>query len=122
MEQVEQGRVEKRTVARTEAYLAMMEQRRSGLAAEFARIFPRPLPFAGELGCGTGHFLTAYAQAHPEKLGIVEDIVGERIARAVRKRDRARLSNLHFVHAEARLFLEYFPKASRSRSYSSSFP
>lgn len=65
--------------------------------------------FLWEVGCGHGHFLTAYAAAHPDKTCIGIDLVGERIERALRKRDRAQLTNLHFVRAEARLFLESLP-------------
>jgi tRNA (guanine-N7-)-methyltransferase len=61
------------------------------------------------VGCGHGHFLTAYAAAHSEKTCIGVDLVGERVARALRKRDRAGLTNLHFVQVEARLFLETLP-------------
>jgi tRNA (guanine-N7-)-methyltransferase len=62
-----------------------------------------------ELGCGHGHFLTAFAQAHPEKLCVGIDIMSDRIERAQRKRDRAKLDNLIFLRAEARLFLEVLP-------------
>ncbi len=65
--------------------------------------------FTWEIGCGHGHFLTAYAQAHPKETCIGVDIVSDRIERAVRKRDRAKLANLHFLHADARLFLEQLP-------------
>jgi tRNA (guanine-N7-)-methyltransferase len=41
------------------------------------------------------------------------DIIGERIIRAIRKRDRARLKHVHFFHAEARLFLEALPASVR---------
>ena len=37
----------------------------------------------------------------------------DRIRRATRKRDRARLGNLHFIQAEARLFLETLPSEIR---------
>lgn len=94
---------------RSAAYLAKMERRRSDLAAQLGRIFPQRANFTWELGCGHGHFLTAYALEHPDKLCVGIDIVGERIERAERKRDRAKLKNLFFVHAEARLFLDVLP-------------
>lgn len=86
-----------------------MEDRRRGLRDRFVPIFSHNQSFVWEIGCGHGHFLTAYAQAHPEHLCIGVDIVSERIERAIRKRDRAGLPNLHFIHAEARLFLETLP-------------
>jgi tRNA (guanine-N7-)-methyltransferase len=92
-----------------------MEARRNDLRDRFAAIFPPGTPprFTWEIGCGHGHFLTAYAQAHPNEICIGVDIVSERIERAVRKRDRAKLANLHFIHAEARLFLETLPAEAR---------
>jgi tRNA (guanine-N7-)-methyltransferase len=96
---------------RTAQFLAMMEDRRRDLRERQARILPpgADARFTWEIGCGHGHFLAAYAQAHPSETCIGVDIVSERIERALRKRDRARLANLHFIHAEARLFLETLP-------------
>lgn len=98
---------------RTTAYAAKMEHRRSQLAETFNRILRPNTAFVWELGCGHGHFLTAYAHAHPDRLCIGIDLVSERITRALRKRDRAQLSNLHFVQAEARLFLETLPASAQ---------
>jgi tRNA (guanine-N7-)-methyltransferase len=41
------------------------------------------------------------------------DLVGERIERAIRKRERAALPNLHFIRAEARLFLQALPAGAQ---------
>ncbi|MCX6956904.1 MAG: tRNA (guanosine(46)-N7)-methyltransferase TrmB [Verrucomicrobia bacterium] len=94
---------------RTAQFLAMMEERRRDLRERHARVLPPKTTFTWEIGCGHGHFLTAYAQAHPQEICIGVDIVSDRIERAVKKRDRAKLANLHFIHAEARLFLETLP-------------
>lgn len=95
-----------------------MAARRRDLRACLANILPPRTRFTWEIGCGHGHFLTAYAQAHPHELCVGIDIVSERVGRAVRKRDRARLPNLHFIHAEARLFLEMLPaEATFSRLF-----
>jgi tRNA (guanine-N7-)-methyltransferase len=94
---------------RTDRYLATMDQRRQGLRDDFARILTGRSDFVWELGSGHGHFLTAYAEAHPARLCLGIDLVAERVERATRKRDRARLANLHFIRAEARLFLEMLP-------------
>jgi tRNA (guanine-N7-)-methyltransferase len=99
--------------ARTAQFLAMMEERRRDLRARFSLILPTGQPFVWEIGCGHGHFLTAYAQAHPHETCVGIDIVSERIERANKKRDRAKLANLHFLHAEARLFLETLPAEAR---------
>jgi tRNA (guanine-N7-)-methyltransferase len=95
------------------AHLAEMAARRAVLRTALARILPSGGgPIIWEIGSGHGHFLTAYAAAHPQELCLGIDIVGERIERANRKRDRAKLANLHFLHAEARLFLEVLPAAA----------
>ena len=100
-------------LAGTENYRAILARRRKGLADQLSRIFNDANTFVLEIGCGHGHFLTAYAQAHPSKLCVGIDIATERIDRALRKRSRARLHNLHFIQAEARLFLETLPAGLR---------
>ena len=93
-------------------YLALREERRCDLRALMLQALPRQGSFVWEVGCGHGHFLTAYGEAHPEKSCIGVDLVGERIERALRKRDRAKLPNLHFIRTEAALFLETLPAES----------
>jgi tRNA (guanine-N7-)-methyltransferase len=91
------------------AHLALIAQRRADLRAALARVLPPAARLVGEIGSGHGHFLTAYAAAHPGKLCIGIDLIGERVARATRKRDRAALPNLHFFQAEAHDFLNALP-------------
>lgn len=98
---------------RTVEHRARMAERRRGLAAELERILPPSGVFVFELGCGHGHFLDAYAAAHSERVCVGIDISSERIERALKKRDRGRRTNLHFLRAEARLFLEVLPTAAR---------
>lgn len=89
-----------------------MDRRRQELGETFARVLATQTEFVWELGSGHGHYLTAFAAAHPERLCLGVDLVAERIERATRKRDRAQLANLHFIRAEARLFLEMLPPAA----------
>jgi tRNA (guanine-N7-)-methyltransferase len=49
-------------------------------------------------------------------------LVAERIERALRKRDRAKLSNLHFIQADARTFLETLPLGTNSDAIFVLFP
>jgi tRNA (guanine-N7-)-methyltransferase len=101
-------------MALTEKYVSILEQRRATLRQQLESILPKTAAdFVWEVGSGHGHFLTAYATANPDRLCIGIDLVGERIERAVRKRDRAKLPNLHFIRAEARLFLETLPAEAR---------
>lgn len=95
-------------------YSAVLAERRDSVRAQLAKILsPDRARFLWEVGCGHGHFLAAYAAAHPDTLCIGVDIESDRIARADKKRDRARLTNLHFIRAEARLFLDALPSNAR---------
>jgi tRNA (guanine-N7-)-methyltransferase len=94
---------------RTAEHLARIKQRRSDLQDKITAMLPRGAIFVCEIGCGHGHFLTAYASAHPTRLCVGVDISGERIGRALRKRDRAKLANLYFIQADAGDFLDALP-------------
>jgi tRNA (guanine-N7-)-methyltransferase len=94
---------------RTAAYRALLASRRNALVEQLTCLFPLPRDFVWELGSGHGHFLNAYAAAHPSEVCVGIDIIGERVERALRKRNRAQLANLAFFHAEARLFLDALP-------------
>ena len=91
----------------TEKYLNIIQGRREGLRRDLAPLFPGPAErdFTWEVGCGHGHYLTDYAAAHPAERCVGIDLLADRIVRANRKRDRAGRPNLHFLQAEARLFL-----------------
>ncbi|MFA5265765.1 MAG: SAM-dependent methyltransferase [Opitutaceae bacterium] len=103
-------------------YLALMAKRRKALQDELAAIMPRNAKFVWEIGSGHGHFLTAYAEAHKDQLCVGVDIIIERVRRGDKKRDRAELKNLHFVRAEARLFLDVLPDDARFASIYVLFP
>lgn len=109
------------SVAYTPKFEKLLQERRATLQGEIA-----PFANAGaivlEVGCGHGHFLTAYAAAHPERVCVGIDLIGERIERAIKKRDRARLPNLHFVQTEGRLFLETLPADLRLSAVFILFP
>ncbi len=64
-----------------------------------------------EIGCGHGHFLAAYAAAHPQRYCVGIDIAGGRLERARKKSSRAALDNVSWIHSEALLFLECLPGA-----------
>ena len=97
----------------TPDYRTRMQQRRELLLATLESILPAPSPLTLELGCGHGHFLTAYAKTNPSKVCIGIDIVRERIERALRKRHRAQLKNLHFIHTEGNMFFDTVPDGTR---------
>jgi tRNA (guanine-N7-)-methyltransferase len=108
--------------ARTAEHLARLEQRREALRTRLGDLLAPAPRFVWEIGCGHGHFLAAYALAHPAVVCIGIDIVRERIERAERKRERARLHNLHFLLAEAAMFLEVLPVNARPTDIFVLFP
>jgi tRNA (guanine-N7-)-methyltransferase len=95
--------------ARTAAYRAKLEERRENLRAEMAAILPQGGPFVLEVGAGHGHFLTAFAAAHPTRVCVGIDLEKDRVTRSLRKKDRADLKNLHFLQGDAGMLLEVLP-------------
>lgn len=89
------------------AVLAQTRQRQAAHAAALAAFLTDPqAPITLEIGCGHGHFLTAYAVAHPQEPCVGLDLIGFRIERAKRKQRLAGLQNTCFLKAEAFEFLE----------------
>ena len=90
-------------------FVEHMTQRRATLRAELAALLPANAAIVLEIGSAHGHFLVRYAGEHPQKLCVGVDLRGERVDRAKRKADRARLPNCHFIRAEARELIECLP-------------
>ncbi len=105
-----------------DAYVTLLDERRRELSEQLAPILATTSNFVCEIGCGHGHFLTAYAAAHPNQVCVGLDQVSERVERAQRKRERARLRNLHFLRTEARLFLATLPEHARIAALFLLFP
>ncbi len=66
-----------------------------------------------EIGCGKGHWLSAYAAANPSELCVGIDLISERIRDAQRRAKNRNAANAHFVKAEAFEFLEAMPRDAR---------
>ena len=94
-------------------YPAVLAARRADLRALLAPRLAGVRTLTLEIGCGHGHFLTAYAAAHPGRRCLGLDIANDRVERALRKRNRARLVNLDFVHADADDLLAALPEEIR---------
>jgi tRNA (guanine-N7-)-methyltransferase len=94
---------------RTADYLARRDTRLAELKATLREVLRGKTHLTLEIGCGHGHYLTAYAVAHPETFCLGIDLLKDRIARATRKRDRARVQNLAFLEAEATELLAVLP-------------
>lgn len=63
-----------------------------------------------EFGCGHGHWLTAYAEAHPGQQCFGIDLISARVRKSHAKRERFGLRNVHFLKAEATELLEAWPE------------
>lgn len=92
---------------------AITESRLAELRERLAPLFKTPLPVTLEVGSGHGHFLTAYAQAHPDKFCIGIDLLPDRLARSERKSNRAGLANIAWLRADVNLFIEALPADTR---------
>ena len=90
-------------------FVEHVTQRRAALRAELAALVPPTASLVLEIGCGHGHFLARYSAEHPGKLCVGVDVINERIGRARRKAERAKLRNCHFIRSEARELIESLP-------------
>ncbi len=91
-------------------YLQRQAQRVAGLRSELEQRFPDPAAVTLEIGCGHGHFLTAFAEQHPQVNCIGIDLVSRRIRKANAKRDKRGLDRLLFIKADVREFLMAWPE------------
>lgn len=90
-------------------FIEHVAQRRAALRTTLAGILFPPVAITLEIGSGHGHFLARYAADFPQTLCVGVDMIGERIQRAKRKAERAKLANCHFIQAEARELLDALP-------------
>ena len=78
-----------------------------------ADIFALSQNISLEIGCGKGHWLSAYAAANPDELCVGIDLISERVRDSQRRAKNKNASNAHFVKAEALEFLEAMPRDAR---------
>ena len=86
---------------------ADIRRRREALAEACGQLPAEALTL--EFGCGHGHYLTAYAEAHPGEVCCGIDLVSRRIRKAKDKAHKRGLERLYFLKAEVREFLELLP-------------
>lgn len=91
------------------AHLSLQRERTAALRASIEAAFPPGAPIALELGCGHGHWLTAFAEAHPDRAFLGLDLISHRIRRALAKKEKRGLDRLHFLKGEARELLTAWP-------------
>jgi tRNA (guanine-N7-)-methyltransferase len=97
-----------------EIFEAVQSERRAALRSALAEFLPPSgAQLVLEIGCGNGHFLTAYASAHPDQLCVGIDLKLQRIGKGLRKCQQAALSNLHFLRGDVNNFLHELPADAR---------
>ena len=93
---------------RPEVYEKILK-RRQALKEVFGEKLSNVTQFTLEIGCGHGHFLTAYGQDHPKELCIGIDVNKGRIYKALRKSGRTNLGNVLFFECDSMEFLNLLP-------------
>jgi tRNA (guanine-N7-)-methyltransferase len=99
--------------ARSLAHFTRTTERRAALDEKVADVLREHDRITLEIGSGHGHYLNAYAAAHPEQFCVGIDIILDRFERSEKKRRRAALHNLVFLRAEALEFLAAFPTTTK---------
>ena len=102
--------------------IAEVNQRKQQLAQKCADLFVDNPSATLEIGCGHGHFLAAYAQAHPETFCVGIDLVSKRIEKANLKKTKQGIDNLHLLKAEVSEFLDGLASAVVFQSIFMLFP
>ncbi len=92
---------------------AIHRQRVTALRAQLVTVPLDHPDLTLEIGCGHGHYMAAYAAAHPAEHCIAIDIIVERLEKCERKAARAGLTNVTWLRAEAADLLEALPRETR---------
>lgn len=95
--------------AQYEEVLAAVHERREALHQHLHKLYPDPCALTFEAGCGHGHYLAAYAAAHPEETCLGIDLVTKRVEKANRKVEKRDLHNARFLKAELHECLACLP-------------
>ena len=80
------------------------------IAKECERVFEKSKSITLEIGCGKGHYLSAYAVAFPQETCVGIDLISERVRDSQRRAKNKNAENAFFFKAEAFEFLEALPR------------
>lgn len=94
-------------------FLLRKEERQTALSRLLLDKLPDGEAIHLEIGCGHGHFLTAYASQHPDQLCLGIDISSRRIRLATEKCAKRNLPRLIFLKAEVAELLNVLPERTR---------
>lgn len=93
-----------------EKHLQEVLKRRRALEIQCAGELAGKSRIVLEIGCGHGHFLTAFGQAHGDRFCLGIDLLSRRIRLANEKKNKRGLSNLLFIKAEGIEILNAMPE------------
>lgn len=102
--------------------MAKVAARQQELRQTCATLVPQDGPTVLEIGCGHGHFLAAYAAAHPDTFCLGIDLVTKRVEKGRSKAEKRGLEHVHFLKAEVQEFLECLPEETRFNRIFMLFP
>lgn len=91
------------------AYLRQIHCRIESLKEDVRKILANTRTLTLEFGSGHGHYLTAYAEAHPKEVCLGLDLITKRVEKANAKVEKRDLANIRFLKAEATELLSVFP-------------
>lgn len=103
-------------------YQKKIDDRKRELKAFCSEILTGRFPFTLEIGCGHGHWLTAYAETYPNEFCVGIDIIGHRIAKSELKRKNCSAQNLVFCRAESMEFIQSIPRTVKLKQVFILFP
>lgn len=89
---------------------------------DLSRLFGNDRPVEVELGFGKGRFLLDAAARHPEVNYLGVEWAGKYLRLTLERARRRGLSNLRFVHGDAREFVEFFLPSASVRALHIYFP
>ena len=85
---------------------------------DLSALFPEKRPLALEIGCGIGDFIVQLARLRPELNFLAIDIYNKGCLKTCNRIERAELSNVRVLRAEARYLLtHYLPPESLAAIY-----
>ncbi len=107
-----------------ELALARRAVRVENLKAEIAALpaadFGNVLTF--EIGCGKGHYLSAYGAAHQDELCVGIDLISSRIRDGERKNEKRGNTNVYFIKAYSSEFIDAMPDSVKFKKVFIFFP
>lgn len=75
-----------------------------------------------EIGCGKGHYLSAYGASHKDELCVGIDLISSRIRDGERKNEKRGNTNVHFIKAYSSEFLDAMPAEVKFKKVFIFFP